>query len=163
VSESATTVDAFSTWHDEQAIRDLVALTAARLDREDLAGWLELFDENAEYELTAFSPELRRPMSWWKSERAALEKLIGEIPRHERDPARRLHLLGPIAVALDVGRGRAEVPFAVYRTMPDGATLLYVVGRYENSVIKRGGRWRYTSHRVVLETRFLDAFTHMPL
>jgi 3-phenylpropionate/cinnamic acid dioxygenase small subunit len=156
-------VDEIAAWRDEQSVRDLVAITATRLDLEDLAGWLALFDEHAVYEITAFSPEIRRMMTWWKSERAALEKVVEEIPRHERDPARRLHLLGPISVTLETDRGSAQAPFAIYRTLPDGTTSLYVVGRYEDAVVKRDGAWRYSGHRAVLETRVLDAFTHLPL
>jgi hypothetical protein len=47
--------------------------------------------------------------------------------------------------------------------LPDGTTNLYVVGRYEDTVVKRDDAWRYSSHRVLLETRVLDAFTHLPL
>ena len=148
---------------DEQAIRDLMAVTASRLDREDLAGWLELFDADSAYEIEAFSSEIRRTMSWWKSDRPALERLLEEAPRHERDRARRLHLLGAIEIELEADRARAQAPFAIYRTLPDGTSSLYVVGRYENSVIKRDGRWRYTYHKAVLDTRVLDAFTHLPL
>lgn len=163
MNDSAVTADALAAWRDEQAVRDLVSLTAARLDRQDLDGWLELFDEDAEYEITAFSPEIRHTMTWWKSSRPELQKLIKEIPQHECDPARRLHLLGPVSVTLDGDRARAEVPFALYRTTPDGKTDLYVVGRYENSLAKKSGRWLYTAHHTLLETRFLDAFTHLPL
>lgn len=163
MSGPAMAADMLAQLRDEQAVRDVVALTAARLDREDLVGWLELFDEGAEYEITTFSPEIRRPMSWWKSERPALEKLIKELHRHVRDPARRLHLLGPISIVLDAARAGAEVPFAIYRTMPSGETQLYVVGRYEDSLIRKSGEWLYVSHRAILETRLLDAHTHLPL
>ena len=155
--------DLLAAWRDEQAVRDLVARTAVRLDREDFAGWLELFDAGGEYELCAYSTEIRRPMSWWKSGREVLEKQLREISQHERDPASRVHVLGPVLVELDRDRARAQTPFALFRTMPDGASALYVVGRYEDEVLNKSGTWRYTRHRAVLETRVLDSFTHVPL
>jgi len=159
----APTIDVLAAWRDQQAVRDLVARTAARLDREDFSGWLELFDAGAEYALCAYSPEIRRTMSWWKSGRATLEKQLREIPQHERDAASRLHVLGPVLVELDGDRARAETSFALFRTMPDGETKLYVVGRYEDEVVKKSGAWLYTRHRAILETRVLEAFTHVPL
>jgi 3-phenylpropionate/cinnamic acid dioxygenase small subunit len=163
MNDSPSAADALAAWRDEQAVRDLVARTAARLDREDFIGWLELFDVGAEYELCAYSPEIRRSMSWWKSGRAALEKQLREIPQHERDTASRLHVLGPVLVELDGDRARAETPFALFRTMSDGETRLYAVGRYEDDVVKKSGSWFYTRHRNILETRVLDSFTHVPL
>ncbi len=163
MNDSPSTADALASWRDEQAIRDLVARTAVRLDREDFAGWLELFEAGAEYELCAYSPEIRRTMSWWKSGRAALEKQLREIPQHERDTASRLHVLGPVLVELDGDRAHAETPFALFRTLPDGETRLYVVGRYEDDVVKKSGTWFYARHRNILETRVIDAFTHLPL
>lgn len=156
-------IDVLASWRDEQAVRDLVARTAVRLDREDFSGWLELFDAGAEYELCAYSAEIRRAMSWWKSGRAALEKQLREIPQHERDTASRLHVLGPVLVELEGDHAHAQTPFALFRTMPDGESTLYVVGRYEDEALKTSGTWLYTRHRAVLETRVLDAFTHVPL
>ena len=163
MSRSAALPDALAAWRDEQSVRDLVQTTAARLDAEDFAGWLALFDETAIYEISSYSPEIRRTMTWWTSDRPALEKILREIPQHEREPARRLRLLGPVSVLLDGDRAQAEVAFAVYRTLPDGETRLYVVGRYASSLIRKSETWLYIEHRVLLETRLLESFTHLPL
>ena len=40
---------------------------------------------------------------------------------------------------------------------------LYAAGRYEDELVREGGRWRYASHRCVLDTRMLETGTHLPL
>lgn len=148
---------------DERAIRDHIRRTAELLDAEDFSGWLSLFHDTGRYELNVFSTEINRPVSWWNSDRAALEKLLGELPQHERDRARRLHLLGPASVAIEGDHARADVSFALYRTTPNGETSLYVVGRYNDLLVRRAEGWFYTRHAAQLETRMLEVFTHLPL
>ena len=146
-----------------QAIQDLVQNTAALLDQENLDEWLALFAEESEYKLTAYSSELRKPMTWWKSTRKELEKLLMEVQQHVRDPARRFHLVSPSRVELNGKRAQVTSSFAIFRTLPSGETKFYAVGRYEDQVIQSDERWLYTSHLVYAETRSLDALTHLPL
>jgi len=146
-----------------EAVRGLIAETALRLDREDLAGWVGLFARDALYEIVAYSPEIRAETVWWRSDRGELEKLLEEVHQHVRDPARRLHLVTPMSVSVSGDAADAVSHFAAYRTLPDGESALYAVGRYEDRLTREGGAWRYASHRAVLDTRLLDAFTHLPL
>lgn len=147
----------------QQVIGNLVQTTGALLDGEDFNGWLALFDEHSEYELTAYSTEIRQQMSWWKSDRASLEKILKEIPRHVRDPGRRLHIVTPTLVEVSGDSARAVSSFAVFRTTPDGETRVYVVGHYEDDLVKKAERWLYVTHKVVLQTRLLEAPTHVPI
>ncbi len=150
--------------HDYLAIQRVVQRTAALLDAEDLTGWLQLFDASSTYEIRAYSTELSRTMSWWKSSMADLTRTLGEVPRHVRDPARRLRVLSPALVELDAGQALADTPFCVYRTLPAGESSLFLVGRYKD-VLRRNdaGEWRYLQHHVELDTRVWDAFTHLPI
>lgn len=146
-----------------EAVRAVVVAAADRLDREDLGAWLALFADDGAYELAAYSPELRRTMVWWSAPLHVLRKQLDEVPQHERDPARRLHVLGPVTVGSHDAGARADVTFAVYRTLPDGRSSLYAVGRYDDTLVRTSAGWRLQLHRAVLETRMLDAFTHLPL
>lgn len=148
---------------DKQAITDLVHVTASLLDSENFDGWLALFDEHSEYELTVYSPEIRKQMSWWKSDRDSLEKILKEIPKHVRDPGRHLHVVTPALVEVSGDSARAISSFAAFRTTPDGETRVHVVGRYEDTLVKKAERWLYVLHKVVLETRLLQGFAHVPI
>lgn len=146
------------------AVQRVVQRTAALLDAEDLTGWLQLFDAAGTYEIRAHSTELDRTMSWWKSDVADLTRTLGEVPRHVRDPARRLRVLSPALVVLNGGQAHADTPFCVYRTLPTGESSLFVVGRYRDVLCKgEAGEWRYLQHHVELDTRVWDAFTHLPI
>jgi 3-phenylpropionate/cinnamic acid dioxygenase small subunit len=148
---------------DKEAIRALIQETASLLDREDLAGWLALFGADAEYELTAYGPEIRASMTWWKSTRDELAKILEEVPQHVRDAGRRLHLVTPISISIAGGTASAASHFAVLRTDRDGHTDVYATGRYEDEMVRQGDRWRYARHRCVLDTRMLESGTHIPL
>lgn len=148
---------------EREAIRDLICQTAILLDDEDFDGWLALFAAEAEYELTAYSGELRAEMSWWKSNRDELANVLRDVHQHVRDPARRLHLVSPMRIEIDGDRATATSNFSVYRTLPSGESRLYVVGRYQDALIRSDGYWRYRVHCAVLDTRVLDIFTHVPL
>ena len=148
---------------DREAVRDLIQETAVRLDNEDFDGWLELFGAKSEYELTAYSSEIKASMSWWKSTREELGKILDEIPQHVRDVGHRIHLVVPVSVLVTSATASARSQFAVLRTDRDGYSGVYAAGRYEDELIKEGDRWRYAVHRAVLDTRMLETGTHLPL
>ena len=148
---------------DKEAIRALIQETAACLDSEDLDGWLDLFAARSEYELTAYGPEIKASMSWWKSSREELGKILEEVPQHVRDLGKRLHFVTPISISVVGVTASARSHFAVLRTDRDGRSSVYAVGRYDDELVKEDGRWRYAVHRAVLDTRMLDTGTHLPL
>ncbi len=148
---------------DTEAIRALIGETAALLDREELDGWLALFAAGSEYELGAYGPEIKAPMTWWKSTRDELGKILDEVPQHVRDAGRRLHLVTPVSIAVAGETASALSHFTVIRTDRDGRSGVYAAGRYEDELVKQDGRWRYASHRCVLDTRMLETGTHLPL
>jgi 3-phenylpropionate/cinnamic acid dioxygenase small subunit len=148
---------------EREAIRDLVQQTAVLLDKEELSQWLGLFAADSGYEIVAFGNEISQSMTWWKSNAEELRKLLEDVPRQVRDTARRLHIVIPTKVDVSEDRALVHSNFTVLRTTQDGKTNVYVAGTYVDNVVKRAGRWLYEKHQVVLHTRMLDAFTHIPL
>lgn len=148
---------------DFAAACTLVQRTAALLDDEKFAEWLALFDSEGSYELSAYSTEIRRWMTWQLSDRETLEKMLKNIDEHVRDPARRRHVVSVPLVELDADQGRVTSHFSLFRTMPDGQSSLYMVGCYDDRIVRRSGTWLYAAHKVVVDTRMLDAFTHIPV
>ncbi len=148
---------------DAEAVRALIQETAVLLDREDLDGWLGLFAADSEYELTAYSPEIKASMSWWKSAREELKQILDEVPQHVRDDGLRLHLVTPVSVSVAGETASARSHFAIIRTDRDGRSSVYAAGRYEDELVREDERWRYAIHRCVLDTRMLDTGTHLPL
>lgn len=156
-------MDLQATVVDRQLIQELVNRTAALLDDEKLEDWLALFDEGSTYELRAFSREIRKWMTWWKADRQTLAKQLKDVGQHVRDPASRRRIVGTPVIRIDGERAHAVSPFAIYRTTPDGQSSLYMVGRYEDEIVKKSGAWLYELHRAVADTRLLESFTHVPI
>ena len=148
---------------DHDAVRELVQRTAMLLDAEDFDAWTKLFDDSGIYELTAYSNEIRRWMIWQSSDRAALGKMLKEVGEHVRDSARRRHIVGLPLVEIEGDQGRVLSNFSLFRTLPDGHSSLYMIGQYDDRIVRRSGAWLYTTHRVIADTRILDAFTHIPI
>lgn len=148
---------------DFEAARELVQRSAMLLDDEKFDDWLTLFDSAGTYELSAYSTEIRRWMTWQLSDRETLEKMLKDVDEHVRDPARRRHIVSVPLLQLDVDQGRVTSHFSLFRTTPDGQSSLYMVGRYDDRIIKRSGAWLYAAHKVIVDTRMLDSFTHIPV
>lgn len=148
---------------DAEAIRELVQRTALLLDREQFDDWVALFAADGTYELSAYSTEIRRWMTWQLSDRPALAKMLAEVNEHVRDPARRRHVVGYPLVRIDGEEGSATAAFSIFRTTPEGQSSLYMVGTYEDQLVRDSGAWLYKSHKVIVDTRMLDMFTHIPV
>ena len=148
---------------NRQAVQDIIQSTAALLDKEDLEGWLAHFHQESEYRLIAYSAELRQQVTWWKASQKELAKQLQEVPQHVRDPARRFHLVSPSRIDLKGTRAFSSSAFAIFRTLPSGETHFYAAGRYEDQLIREGGKWLYTSHIAHVDTRVFESLTHLPL
>jgi 3-phenylpropionate/cinnamic acid dioxygenase small subunit len=148
---------------DVEAIRALIQRTAMLLDQEKFDAWVELFEPEGIYEISAYSTEIRRWMTWQLSDRETLANLLKEVDEHVRDPARRRHIIGIPHICIDGERGEATSHFTLFRTSPDGQSSLYMVGCYEDRLLKRAGVWQYAVHKVIVDTRMLDSFTHTPV
>ncbi len=146
-----------------EAVCSLIQRTAVLLDGEQFDEWVALFDDAGTYEISAYSTEIRRWMTWQLSDRDELQRMLAEVNDHVRDPARRRHVVGIPLVEMEGEAARATSHFSVYRTSPEGQSSLYIVGCYEDRLIKRDGAWRYATHKVICDTRILDVFTHIPV
>mgnify|MGYP001312265302 CR=1 FL=1 len=136
---------------DAFEVQQFIQRTAALLNAEKLSEWLEQFHSDGLYEITAYSTELGKELAWWKQELPLLQKTISEVPRHVRDPAKRLHVLGPPLVSVTGDAARGQTAFSVFRTLPTGETSLFVVGRYldgsgaAGASASIGCNWRHAS------------------
>jgi 3-phenylpropionate/cinnamic acid dioxygenase small subunit len=148
---------------DFEAICELVQQTAMLLDEEKFDDWLALFDTKGTYELSAYSTEIRRWMTWQLSDRETLGKMLKDVDEHVRDPARRRHVVSIPLLELEADQGRVRSQFSLYRTTPEGQSSLYMVGCYDDRIVRRSGAWLYATHKAIVDTRMLDAFTHIPV
>jgi methanesulfonate monooxygenase subunit beta len=145
-------------------IEELVYRSCLALDERDFKGYLELCDENFRYTVTAFSPEIRKDMTWLDYDKAGMDTLFTNLPRHNSDHS---PLTRHATVYTVSGAGeRAEVVSAlqVFRTSLDGGgTGLFAVGRYHDTVTLGAGAPMLLKRVVRMVTREMGAGYHIPL
>jgi methanesulfonate monooxygenase small subunit len=136
------------------------------LDAKDFAGWLDLCADDFSYAIRAWSPEIRKDITWLEHDLDGIATLVRQLPRHNTDHSIFTRHATVYTVNFDDGQDTAGIVSAVsiYRTELDGgATGLFAVGRYHDRAVRSGGRWRLRSRELRLDTRSLGIGTHYPL
>ena len=146
-----------------QAIEELVYRSCLALDAKDYKAFLALCEEDFRYTISTYSPEIRREMVWLDHDRKGMETLFTNLPRHNSDHS---PLTRHVTVyTVDEKAGGAEVVSAlqVFKTELDGgATGLFAVGRFHDTVKLNGAGPRLARRMVRLETRLLGYGYHIP-
>ncbi len=148
------------------AVAEVVASASLRLDDDDFEGFLSLCAPEFHYTIEAYSPEIRRDMTWLDLGRAELEVLFRTLPRHNSDHAPLTRHVTVYTVAVDEAQGEATAVSAlqVFRTALDGgATSLFAVGKIHDVLTWDGARATLRHRRVKLTTRLLGIGSHKPL
>lgn len=151
---------------DRHAIAELVCRTCMALDEKDFAGYLALCGAAFHYAITAYSPEIRKRMTWLEHDRVGLKQLFDNLPRHNSDQSPLSRHVTVYTVTPEAGGQRATVVSAlqVFRTTLDGGTTeLFAVGKLHDTVDCSGAEPRLVERDVRLETRMLGFGYHIPL
>ena len=146
-----------------RAVEELVYRSCLALDAKDYKAFLALCDDDFRYTISTYSPEIRREMVWLDHDRKGMETLFTNLPRHNSDHSP-LTRHATVYTVEEKGAG-AEVVSAlqVFKTELDGgATQLFAVGRFHDTV-KLNGAGPWLARRVVrLDTRLLGYGYHIP-
>jgi len=146
-------------------VEELVYDTCMLLDAKDFKGFLERCDERFEYKLSAYSPEIKREMTWLDHGRAEISELFNTLPRHNTDPSPLTRNAVVYKVKVDDDAKRASVVSAlqVFRTaINGGVTELFAIGKYYDTVDLNGDTPRLLARHVKLDTRDLGWGHHVP-
>jgi methanesulfonate monooxygenase small subunit len=147
------------------AVEELVYRTCLALDAKDWTGFLALCDPAFRYTITTFSPELKKDMVWLDHDRAGMEVLLGNLPKHNSDHSPITRHATVYTTEFDDAKGQANVVSAVqvFRTTLDGgATELFAVGHFHDTVNLTGGGPKLLNRSVRLDTRLLGIGYHIP-
>ena len=150
---------------DRIAIEELVYRSCLALDAGDFKGYLALCDEGFRYTVTAHSPEIRKDMVWLDHDKKEMQLLFNNLPRHNSDHsplARHAHVY-TVESTSDGKSASVVSTLQVYKTTLDGgATELFVIGRYLDTVSLEGGAPKLAKRIVRLETRQFGFGYHVP-
>jgi methanesulfonate monooxygenase small subunit len=146
-----------------RAVEELVYRSCLALDAKDYKAFLALCDDDFRYTISTYSPEIRREMVWLDHDRKGMETLFTNLPRHNSDHSP-LTRHATVYTVEEKGAG-AEVVSAlqVFKTELDGgATQLFAVGRFHDTVKLNGAGPRLARRVVRLDTRLLGYGYHIP-
>lgn len=148
-----------------QAIEELVYRSCLALDAKDFKAFLDLCDGEFRYTIATYSPEIRRDMVWLDHDRKGMETLFANLPKHNSDHSPITRHATVYTVDADASGAAANVISAlqVFRTQLDGgATELFAVGRFHDTVKLDGASTKLARRLVKLETRLLGYGYHIP-
>lgn len=148
-----------------QSIEELVYRSCLFLDEKNFSGFLDLCDPAFHYAITAYSPEIRKEMTWLEHDKAGLKLLFDNLPKHNSDHSPMTRHATVYTVEPDSGNGHARVVTAlqVFRTTLDGgATELFAVGKLYDKVTFDGPVPTLIDRNVRLDTRMIGIGNHIP-
>jgi methanesulfonate monooxygenase small subunit len=135
------------------------------LDERDFEGFLKLCDADFRYTIHTYAPEIRGEMVWLDHDKAGMQTLFRNLPRHHSDPSPLTRHVTVYTVAFDEPRTQATVVSAlqVFRTTLDGGeTSLFAVGKWHDTVKLADGKALLGKRAVRLDTRQLGMGSHIP-
>lgn len=145
-------------------LEELVHESCARLDAKDWKGFLALCDRGFRYKVTAFAPEIEKDMTWLDRDRAEVEEFVGMLPKHNTDPNPLTRHAQVTKVRMNGVSADVVSNVQIYWTaLNGGATRLFAVGKYYDTVSIDGEQPRLAARHVKLDTRDLGWGTHVPL
>jgi methanesulfonate monooxygenase small subunit len=147
------------------AVAEAIYRSCLYLDDRDFEAYLGLCDPEFHYTIQAYSPEIRRDMVWLEHDKAGLETLFRNLPRHNSDHAPLTRHATVYTVVIDElnGRGAAVSALQVVRTALDGgASELFAVGKLYDTLKVTGDRAALLKRTVKLDTRMLGIGSHIP-
>jgi methanesulfonate monooxygenase subunit beta len=150
---------------DRTAVEELVYQSCLLLDDKNYKGYLDLCSEQFRYTITAHSPEIRKDMIWLDHDKAGLQTLLTQLPRHNSDHSPLTRHANVYTVGFDRSKKEAQVisVLQVFKTDLDGgATALFAVGKYLDSVVLDGDKPKLAKRVVKLDTRMLGIGYHIP-
>ena len=150
---------------DRVAIEELIYRSCLALDKKDFKAYLDLCDEDFRYTIAAHSPEIRKDMIWLDHDKPGLQLLFNNLPRHISDhsPLTRHAIVYTVEYSAEQQRASVVTALQVFKTTLDGgATELFAVGRYLDTVRIGGARPTLLKRIVELETRQFGFGYHIP-
>ncbi len=150
-----------------EAIEELITAYAHDIDDGVLDGWPEYFTEDGSYTVLTrenLAQDLPMGIMYCQGRGMMADRIKAMQTANIFEAHTYCHLLGRSRIEPDGdGRYRARTNFNVIRTMQDGASEMFAVGKYLDVIEVRDGRPLFRERKVVLESRRVDILLVYPL
>ena len=151
----------------DSGYRDIVALihrSGMALDLEKFDDYMSLCTPEFHYQITAYSPEIRKEMIWMDQDYEGMKALLAMVPQHLRRLGSLIRHITVGIVELGAQSINVTSTVQVVHTDLNGSSSLFVAGRYYDQVVLSDvGAQLITDRRVHLETRDLGIGSHVPM
>lgn len=157
----------------KEEIKGLIYKACLYQDDLDWDAWLGLCDEDFQYSICAYSPEIQADMIYLSGDREYMQSLTGMLPKHNSDhsPLKRHCVAYDVTIAEDGHSATAISSVTVFQTQLDGInshvdageSRLFLVGRYHDKFSVNGSDIKFTERKTRLDTRRLDKGSHWPI
>ncbi len=147
------------------AIEELIYESCMVMDQVDFDGFLKLCSPQFHYKLSAYSPEVKHDMNWLDHDRAELEDLFNTQSKHNYDhsPLTRNAVVYKVEVDKTGKQAKTVSALQIFKTnLNGGATQLFAVGKYYDTISLSGDKPTLVSRHVKLDTRDLGWGYHIP-
>ena len=151
--------------NSDKVVSDLVYRSCFLLDELDFVGYLDLCAPSFKYKVTAYSPELRKDMTWQEVDKEEMKKHLELVPKHVRDNSNlsRFPTVYTISYSDDGKRATAISGLQIFKTKRDGGeTKLFGIGRIHDEIELEAGKPRLVNREVRMETRQLGTGSQIP-
>ncbi len=150
-----------------EAIEDLFSDYAALIDADRLEEWLELFAEDALYQvLPRENLERGLPASIMLciNKNMIRDRIVALRQANEYNLHRDRHLISNLRIKdQDDGTWRVAANYAVFQSTLGGETRLFSVGRYDDLVRREGDRMLFARKLAVVDTFSVPTLLATPL
>jgi anthranilate 1,2-dioxygenase small subunit len=150
-----------------EAAEDLMDEYAERIDSDRLEEWLDLFAEDARYEvLPKENVEQNLPVSIMlcTNKNMLRDRIVSLRTANEYNLHYDRHLIGRVRVTpLSEDVWQLEANYAVYQTNLEGRTRLFSVGRYRDKARMHNGKLVFIEKKVIVDTFSVPTLLATPL
>jgi methanesulfonate monooxygenase subunit beta len=154
-------------------VRDTIYRSTILLDRQDWDEWLAHCDDEFQYAIRAWSPEINKDVTYLALDRQGLASMIKLLPKHNTDhsPLTRHTSVYTVDVDDSAHSAKAVSSVIVYQNMLDGInshidageSRLFLVGKYIDTFKIENNKAKFVSREVRIENRRLDKGSHWPI
>ncbi|HKU44734.1 MAG TPA: hypothetical protein VJR89_41525 [Polyangiales bacterium] len=151
------------------AAEELIYTGTGLLDERRYDDWLQLTSSSFHYRIGAYSPEIRKEMTWLEHDREGLRAMFELLGKHHVDHAlwfRQAVVQHVAQEAPDTLRVLTRV--VIYQTVVDvgdvhvesGSSRLFALARYHDRLALENGSWLLSDRFAQLDTRQLGIGSH---
>jgi methanesulfonate monooxygenase subunit beta len=154
-------------------VRDTIYRSTIFLDRQQWNHWLAHCDDEFQYAIRTWSPEINKDVTYLALDRSGLESMVKLLPKHNTDHSSLTRHTSVYTVDVDEAAHSAKAvsSVVVYQTLLDGInshidageSRLFLIGKYLDVFKLEDGKAKFISREVRIENRRLDKGSHWPI